>query len=159
MTSTPHVGGVAVRRWHVKAEAAFPRPRTAVWSELVADDHPAWHQASPPTRRVEGPQAGEVGASTVSVSASIGEAGIRLPMLSTVVHVVPGYTRTVETLTGTMEHRETIQLSDHGDDAALVTLEGWFTMICSAEHAQRASLHFQGAAQEYLDRAALYRAP
>ncbi len=159
MTSTPDAIGAAVRRWHVTAQAVFPRPRTSVWSELVADPHPAWQQASPVSRRVEGPQAGEVGASTVSVSAPIGEAGIRLPMLSTVIDVIPGYSRTVETLTGTMEHRETMQLSDQGEEEALLTLEGWFTMICTAEHAERASLHFQGAAQEYLDRAALYRAP
>jgi hypothetical protein len=159
MTSTLDPIGAAVRRWHVKAQAVFPRPRTEVWSELVADDHPAWHEASLTSRRVEGPQASEVGASTVCVSAPVGEAGIRLPMLSTVIHVVPGYSRTVETLTGTMEHRETIQLADQGEEGALLTLEGWFTMICSAEHEVKAAAHFQGAAQEYLDRAAHYRAP
>lgn len=149
----------SLHRWQVAAEVRIPRARPAVWREWEADEHAAWSQPGWPSRYVEGPTGLVVGSAKVSVTPPQGPDGIRVPVLATVTHVWPGYSRTVEILMGGMEHVETINLADDGPHATTATLHGWGRMECTASHAQRVQIQLQASAVEFLQRAALWVPP
>ena len=145
-----------LHQWHFQAVARIPRPRPQVWQEWEQDDHPAWSNGSHRHLKVEGPQGLVVGAAVVCVTPPQGPSALRIPMLSTITHVWPGWSRTVEVLTGNLEHTETIALTDDGPGATIATLSAWARMTCTASHAIRAREQFHRSGQQYLDAAAAW---
>jgi len=149
----------AIHRIHVQAEAVAARPPATVWAERDSGDHPAWGDPAWSSTPLAGPTGCSVGAGQVAVIPAAGALGVRTVWLSRVIAVMPGYSVTVETLTGSLEQVETITFHDAGNGTTRLAIDSYITVATTAANLAGVTARFQALVQAHLDRVAQWEPP